>query len=181
MYRNCIKRILDIIFSLLFIIVLFPIFLIVGFITLLELGSPIIFKQVREGISKKEFVMLKFRTMDFDENKDRNERMTRVTSFFDKVKLNELPQLFNVLKGDMSLVGPRAFIPGDKLPKKPPKERYYVRPGMTGLAQVEGGRYISHNKKLEYDIIYNEKISFFLDLKIVVMTPFRIYKDLTRK
>ena len=96
--------------------------------------------------------------------------------YVDKYKFNELPQLFNVLKGDMSLVGPRPFIPGDILPKKPYKERYYVRPGMTGLAQINGGRYISHEKKLEYDVIYNDKISFLLDLKILILTPFRIIK-----
>ena len=121
--------------------------------------------------------MLKFRTMDFNEGAKRETRMTKVTSFFDKIKVNELTQLFNVLKGDMSIVGPRAFIPGDPLPKKPPKERYLVKPGMTGLAQVNGGRFITHNKKLEYDIIYNNEISFFLDFKIVLKTPYRIIKD----
>ena len=178
MYRNYIKRLFDIILSIILLIILSPIFIIVAIITYIELGSPIIFKQIREGKNKKEFTMLKFRTMDFNEGADRESRMTKVTSFFDKIKANELMQLFNVIKGDMSIVGPRAFIPGDILPKKPPKQRYYVKPGMTGLAQVNGGRYITHNKKLEYDVIYNNEISFLLDLKIVIKTPYRIIKDL---
>lgn len=177
MYRNYIKRFLDVTFSILLLIILFPLFLVISIITYIELGRPIIFKQTREGKNKKEFTMLKFRTMDFNEGAKRESRMTKVTSFFDKIKVNELPQLINVLKGDMSIVGPRAFIPGDILPKKPPKERYKVKPGMTGLAQVNGGRFITHNKKLEYDIIYNKKISFILDLKIVLKTPYRIIKD----
>lgn len=181
MYRNYIKRLLDIIFSILLLIILSPIFLVVSIITYIELGSPIIFKQVREGKNKKEFVMLKFRTMDFNEGAKRESRMTKVTSFFDKIKVKELPQLINVLKGDMSIVGPRAFIPGDPLPKKPSKERYLVKPGMTGLAQVNGGRFITHNKKLEYDIIYNDEISFLTDLKIVLKTPYQILKDLIKK
>ena len=176
MYRKYIKRLLDIIISFILIIVLSPIFLITSILIILSLGFPIIFKQVREGQNKKSFVMYKFRTMNFNEDLNREDRMTKTTKFIDNFKFNELPQLFNVLKGDMSLVGPRPFIPGDILPKKPYKERYYVRPGMTGLAQINGGRYISHEKKLEYDVIYNDKISFLLDLKILILTPFRIIK-----
>lgn len=176
MYRKYIKRLLDIIISFILIIVLSPIFLITSILIILSLGFPIIFKQTREGQNKKSFIMYKFRTMNFNEDLNREDRMTKITKFIDNFKFNELPQLFNVLKGDMSLVGPRPFIPGDILPKKPYKERYYVRPGMTGLAQINGGRYISHEKKLEYDVIYNDKISFLLDLKILILTPFRIIK-----
>ena len=176
MYRKYIKRLLDIIISFILIIVLSPIFLITSILIILSLGFPIIFKQAREGQNKKSFVMYKFRTMNFNEDLNREDRMTKITKFIDNLKFNELPQLFNVLKGDMSLVGPRPFIPGDILPKKPYKERYYVRTGMTGLAQINGGRYISHEKKLEYDVIYNDKISFLLDLKILILTPFRIIK-----
>ena len=103
--------------------------------------------------------------------------MTRVTKFFDDYKFNELPQLFNVLKGDMSLVGPRPFIYGEKLPSNPCDERYSLRPGMTGFAQINGGRRISHDKKLEYDLYYDKNVSFLLDMKILFLTPFRILRD----
>ena len=176
MYRNYIKRLLDIILSLVFIIVLSPLFVITGLLVFIELGFPIIFKQEREGLHKKTFIMYKFRTMNFNTEQEREERMTKITKFLDIIKFNELPQLFNVLKGDMSLVGPRPFIPGDELPKKPSYERYLVRPGMTGIAQINGGRRITHNQKLRYDIIYNDKISFMLDLKILILTPIRILK-----
>lgn len=177
MYRNYIKRLFDIMLSLILIIALSPLFIITGLLVFFELGSPIIFKQQREGFRRKTFIMYKFRTMDFNTEAKREERMTKITGFLDKFKFNELTQLINVLKGDMSLVGPRPFIPGDKLPKKPPKERYMVKPGMTGLAQINGGRYITHNQKLRYDIVYNEQISFLLDLKILLLTPIRILKD----
>ena len=177
MYKKYIKRILDIIISALLIIILFPFFIITYLLVKVSLGSPVIFKQKREGLYKKPYVMYKFRVMDFNYDAKREERMNKVGKFLDICKLNELPQLFNVLKGDMSLVGPRPFIPGDALPTIPPKERYSVRPGMTGLAQVNGGIFISHNKKIEYDLIYANNVSFWLDLKILVKTPFKIIYD----
>lgn len=176
MYRKYIKRLLDIIFSFSFIVILSPLFLITGFLVWIELGFPIFFLQLREGKNKKAYTMYKFRTMVPDTSLERDERMTKITAFLDKYRFNELPQLFNVLKGDMSLVGPRPFIPGEVLPKAPMKERYYVKPGMTGLAQAKGGRHISHNKKLEYDVIYYEKLSFWLDLKIILLTPISLIK-----
>ena len=175
MYKRCIKRLLDIVFSMLLLIVLSPLFLIVALITYIELGSPIIFKQHRTGENSKEFLIYKFRTMNFDETVKRETRMTKVTKILDRYRLNELPQLINVLKGDMSIVGPRPL-----WKVKLNKERYKVKPGITGLAQINGGRYISNDKKLEYDIAYNQKISFLLDLKIVLTTPFSIIKDLKK-
>ena len=144
-------------------------------ITYIELGSPIIFKQYRTGENIKDFLIYKFRTMNFDETAKRETRMTKITKKLDRYRLNELPQLINVLKGDMSIVGPR---PLWKI--KLSEERYNVKPGITGLAQINGGRYISNSKKLEYDIIYNNNISFFQDLKIVLKTPFSILKDLKK-
>lgn len=176
MYKNYIKRILDIILSIVLIIILSPIFIISALLVFISLGKPIIFKQTREGKNKKPYTMYKFRTMNFNENMNREDRMTPITSFLDKYKFNELPQLLNVLKGDMSLVGPRPFIPGDPLPKKPCKERYQVKPGMTGLSQITKGRYITHEEKLECDIIYTKKISFLFDLKIIILTPITIIK-----
>lgn len=177
MYKKYIKRILDIIVSTLLMIILFPFFIITYLLVKVSLGSPVIFKQEREGLNKKPYVMYKFRVMDFNYSAKREERMNKIGKFLDICKLNELPQLFNVLKGDMSIVGPRPFIPGDSLPTEPPKERYLVRPGMTGLAQVNGGIFISHNKKLEYDVIYANNVSFWLDLKILIKTPFKIISD----
>jgi len=177
MYKKYIKRLLDIIISAILIVILSPLFLITAILVLIELKRPIIFKQLREGKNKKPYTMYKFRTMNFNEQAPREKRMTKVTAILDKYKFNELPQLINVLKGDMSLVGPRPFIPNEPLPKQPGKERYYVRPGMTGLAQVSGGRNITHEKKLEYDSIYYNNISFFLDLKIIIKTPIQLLKE----
>ena len=116
--------------------------------------------------------MYKFRTKKHNwENLPYRERYTKVSWTIDRLRLNELPQLFNVLKGDMSLVGPRPFIPGEKLPpgEISPK-RYLVRPGMTGLAQVNGGRYLTHKEKLKYDVIYYDNLSFKEDFKIILKT-----------
>ena len=175
MYKKYIKRLFDIVFSALFLILLSPLFFVVAIITYIELGSPIIFKQCRTGENGKEFLIYKFRTMNFDVNAKRDTRMTKVTKKLDRYRLNELPQLINVLKGNMSIVGPRPL-----WKVKLCKERYDVKPGITGLAQINGGRHISNSKKLEYDISYNNKISFLLDLKIVLKTPVSILKDLKK-
>ena len=178
MYRKYIKRLLDIIISLFFIIITFPLMIIVGFSLYLSLGKPLYNqKRLREGINGKQFLMYKFRTRILDTyDKPYRERYTKFSYFIDRTHLNELPQLFNVLKGDMSLVGPRPFIPGEILPKRPYKERYLVRPGMTSLAIIKGGRTITHEDKLKYDKIYYKNLSFMLDLKIILLTPLSIIK-----
>lgn len=178
MYAKYIKRLLDIIVSIILIIVTFPLMIIVAFSLWINLGSPIYNQlRMREGKNKKPFLMYKLRTRIMDTyDKPFEERYTKFSLFIDKTHLNELPALFNVLKGDMSIVGPRPFIPGQPIPKKPSKERYLVRPGLTGLAQINGGRYITHDNKLKYDVIYYNKMSFWLDLKIVLLTPWSIIK-----
>lgn len=178
MYRNYIKRLLDIVLSLVFIIITFPLMVIVAISLLINLGFPLWNqKREREGMNKKSFIMYKFRTRKLDSyDLPYRERYTKFSYFIDRSHLNELPQLFNVLKGDMSIVGPRPFIPGQPLPKKPSKERYMVRPGMTSLAELHGGSTITHDEKLRCDILYNEQICFLLDLKIVLLTPFMIIK-----
>ena len=180
MYRKYIKRLLDIIISFILIIVAFPLMIIVALSLYINLGAPLWNqKRMREGINKKTFLMYKLRTRKIDSyNLPHKQRYTSFSYFIDKTHLNELPQLFNVLKGDMSLVGPRPFIPGEALPKKPYKERYLVRPGMTGLAFINGGRDISHEDKLKYDIVYYENLSFLLDFKIILLTPIAIIKYL---
>jgi len=177
MYRNFFKRVVDIVLSLILIIILLPVFLIVSILVISSLGFPIFFKQVRVGKDRKPFTIYKFKILKNGYTSRSSESMPKITKFFDDYKFNELPQFFNVLKGDMSLVGPRPFICGEKLPSDPSNDRYSLRPGMTGLAQINGGRKISHDKKLEYDLKYNKELSFFLDMKILFMTPFRILRD----
>ena len=176
MYKKYIKRVLDIIISIILLIILFPIIIIVYVITFFDLGLPLhnIVRE-REGINKKTFIMYKIRTKILPDNKE----YTRISYIIDRLRLNELPQLINVIKGDMSLVGPRPFIPNDKLPDGVISEkRYLVRPGITGLAQVNGGRSITHKEKLEYDIIYYDNSSFILDLKIIIKTIVLLFKGL---
>lgn len=178
MYRKYIKRLLDIILSIILIIVTLPVMILVAISLLINLGFPLWNqKRIREGMNKKSFVMYKFRTRKLNTyHLPYKERYTKFSYFIDRSHLNELPQLFNVLKGDMSLVGPRPFIKGEPLPSKPPKERYLVKPGMTTLAELYGGSTITHEEKLKCDILYNEKISFLLDLKIILLTPFEMIK-----
>lgn len=172
-YRNFIKPILDFIIALALLLMLWPIILITILITYIDLGNPIYNKyREREGKNGKTFLMYKIRTKIYPkEESDEEATYTRTSKLIDKLRLNELPQLINVLKGDMSLVGPRPFIPGEELPEgEIDPKRYMVRPGLTGLAQVNGGRNITHKQKLEYDAIYYDNMSLWLDIKIVIKT-----------
>ena len=170
MYRKFFKPLLDFILSLILILLLWPIMLIVAIITYIDLGTPIYNTiRKREGKNKKTYIMYKFRTKKL--GTEYNPQYTKVSKIIDRLRLNELPQLFNVLKGEMSLVGPRPFIPGEVLPDgKISQKRYMIRPGITGLAQVSGGRGITHEEKLKYDEIYYDNMSFWLDFKIVCKT-----------
>lgn len=175
MYKY-VKRILDILFSFILIILLFPLIIIVGIITYIDLGRPIfnLIKE-REGLHKKTFIMYKYRTKVI--NNTGIPEYTKVSSIIDKLRLNEILQLFNILKGDMSFIGPRPFIPNDNLPPGTISEkRYLVKPGITGLAQVNGGRYITHKEKLKYDVIYYDNFSFRQDMKILFLTIKRFFK-----
>lgn len=177
MYKKFFKRFLDVIFSLILIVILSPLILITYLITLLHIGKPIFdIRFPREGKNKKPFYMLKFRTRVYDTG-DIWGRKTKLSYIIDKFKLNELPQLFNILVGDMSFVGPRAFICGEDLPEgRISKKRYLVRPGVTGLFQVSDLKY--HKEKLKCDIEYYDNLSFMLDLKILLKTPISIIKKL---
>ncbi len=178
MYRKYVKRLLDIIFSIILILLLWPLMLIIAIITFIDLGLPLHNEiREREGLNKKTFIMYKFRTKKLKLGKDSVDKYTKISKKIDHYRLNELPQLFNVLKGEMSLVGPRPFIPGDNLPpgKISPK-RYLVRPGKTGLAQVSGCRLLKHKEKLQYDIIYYDNLSFKLDAKIIFKTILKILR-----
>lgn len=177
MYK-LVKRILDIILSLLFIILLSPVFLIIWIILFMTLKKEIIFKQKREGKNKKTFIMYKFRTMINNNLLSDKDRITKFGRILRNTSLDELPQLFNILKGDMSIIGPRPFIVGEKLPDDViDSVRYTVRPGMTGYAQIHGKRKVSHKKKLEYDVWYSKNLSFKLDVKILVLTIFNMFQS----
>ena len=167
MYNKYIKRLLDIIISLVLITLLSWLIIIVGIVTLVDLGMPIIDIRIpREGKNKKPFYMYKFRTRIYDNND--NSTYSKVSYVIDKIGLNELPQLFNVLKGDMSLIGPRAFICGEILPKGEISfKRYLVKPGIIGLAHMYGGRALTYEKTLLCDIEYYDNMSFKQDVKIL--------------
>lgn len=181
-YDRYIKRIFDFILSLLAIVVLSPVMIIVAILVRTKLGSPVIFKQQRPGENEKIFSMYKFRTMT-DERTADGELLpdeVRLTSFGRKLRstsLDELPELFNILKGDMSIVGPRPLLI-QYLPYYTEREklRHTVRPGLTGLAQINGRNYVQWDKRLEFDAVYVETESFLLDVRIVLQTFLKVVK-----
>ncbi len=176
MYRKIWKRWIDFVLSFLAIVVLSPVFLIVSILVRKQLGRPVIFKQKRPGKNEKIFEMYKFRTMTDSRDSKGNllPDEKRLTPFGKKLRstsLDELPELFNILKGDMSIVGPRPllvkYLP---LYNKRQKKRHKVRPGFTGLAQINGRNAISWEEKFEWDVRYVENITFMGDLKIILKT-----------
>ena len=182
MYRHFFKRILDFIAALLLIILFSPIMLWAAWRIRRELGSPVLFTQARPGLNAKIFKIYKFRTMS--DERDANGNLLpdelRLKGFGAKLRassIDELPQLFNVLKGDMSFIGPRPLLV-EYLPLYSPRQasRHSVRPGITGLAQVNGRNDISWAAKLEYDAIYAENLSFLLDIKIALLTIKKVLK-----
>ena len=180
-YERYVKRGLDAVFACIFLFLLFPVFLITALLVRLKLGAPVIFSQTRGGFGGREFMILKFRTMT--DKRDREgkllpdpERLTRFGRFLRRTSLDELPQLINILRGEMSFVGPRPQL-AEFLPHYTDEEklRHTVRPGLTGLAQVSGRNSLPWKKRFELDAEYAERVSFFLDLKIVILTVFTIF------
>ena len=176
MYQHCIKRLLDIFISLFGMLILSPVYLVVAVLVRVKLGSPVIFHQKRPGYQEKIFTLCKFRTMTDarDENGELlpdSERLTKFGLFLRKTSLDELPELWNIFKGDMSLIGPRPLLLS-YLPWYTEREklRHTVRPGLTGLAQVSGRNYIEWDKRLEKDVEYVEHLSFAMDVKVLWMT-----------
>ena len=179
MYRKYIKRLLDIIVSILLMVITFPLLVLTALLLFISLGRPLVNqKRMREGKNKNPYLMYKLRTRKIDSyHLPYKKRYTKISYIIDRLHLNELPALLNVLKGDMSIVGPRPFIPNDDLPPIAiPKERYLVKPGLTSLAQIKKGSDITHKEKLKYDVIYYNNMSFLLDLKIVLLTPISMIK-----
>ncbi len=176
MYRKVIKRFLDIILSFTALSILWPVIAVVAILVKCKLGSPVIFRQRRPGKNEKIFEMYKFRTMT--DARDANGellpdevRLTKFGKFLRSTSLDELPELWNILKGDMSIVGPRPLLV-QYLPlyNEEQKHRHDVRPGLTGWAQVNGRNAISWKKKFEYDVEYVRNLSFFMDVKIIFLT-----------
>lgn len=175
-YAKYVKRCLDFLLSLCGIIILSPVFLILALLVRVKLGSPVLFKQERPGKDEKIFTLCKFRTMT-DKRDENGEllpdavRLTRFGRILRATSLDELPELFNILKGDMSIIGPRPLLVS-YLPyySEREKKRHSVRPGLTGLAQVSGRNFIDWDRRLEKDVEYVENLSPGMDMKVLVMT-----------
>lgn len=175
-YDRYIKRIIDFLLSLIAVIILSPVMLVITILVAIKLGRPVLFKQQRPGLDEKIFTMYKFRTMtdERDENGELLPDEVRLTRFGKRLRatsLDELPELFNILKGDMAIVGPRpllvSYLP---LYNDFQKQRHFVKPGITGYAQVNGRNAINWSKKFEMDIYYVKNVSLILDLKIIFKT-----------
>ena len=182
MYKLFFKRLIDIICSLVGLIVFSPILVIVALLVRINLGSPIFFTQNRLGKNGKEFKMIKFRTMKdavdkFGEVLPDEQRLTKFGKILRSTSLDELPELINVLKGDMTLVGPRPLLVEYKeLYSERQFRRHETSPGITGWAQVNGRNSISWNERFELDVWYVDNLSFFLDIKILFMTVLKVIK-----
>lgn len=182
LYAKYIKRALDFILSLCGILVLSPVLLVLWVLVWVKLGSPVLFKQERPGMEGKIFTLCKFRTMT-DKRDEKGEllsdeeRLTPFGKFLRSTSLDELPELFNILKGDMSIVGPRPLLVC-YLPwyTEEEKHRHDMRPGLTGLAQVNGRNALGWEERFAFDLKYVRNCSFLMDMKIIVMTVGRVLK-----
>ena len=176
-YRLIIKRVFDLLLSMLLILLLLPVFIILYFLIYSDMGAPVLFTQTRSGQEKKGFKIYKFRTMRDGKEYDSDEE--RITPLGDKLRrwsLDELPQLFNVFKGDMSLVGPRPLLMEYlELYTDEQARRHDVHPGITGWAQVNGRNNLSWEEKFEFDAWYVDNLSFGLDIKILWMTIGKLF------
>ena len=180
-YEKYIKRLLDFTLSFLALIVLSPVLLVTAVLARIKLGSPIIFHQERPGKSEKIFRLYKFRSMtdECDENGDLlpdDQRLTRFGQILRSTSLDELPELWNILRGDMSIVGPRPllvkYLP---LYNEEQRHRHDVRPGLTGWAQANGRNAISWEEKFKLDVWYVQHISFWVDVKVIFMTVKKVF------
>lgn len=182
MYEKYIKRPMDFVLALIAIIVLSPVLLIVAFLVRIKLGSPVIFKQQRPGLNEKNFTLYKFRTMTDERDKRGNllpdsVRLTKFGRVLRSTSLDELPELFNILKGDMSVIGPRPLLV-QYLPlyNEQQRRRHEVRPGLSGLAQVNGRNAISWEEKFDLDIQYVDNITFMGDWQLILNTFYKAFK-----
>ncbi len=181
MYKYFFKRLLDILISGIGLICLSPILLVLAVLVRMKLGSPVIFKQERPGLNEKIFTLKKFRTMTDERDAEGNllpdsKRLTKFGRFLRSTSLDELPELWNIFTGDMSLIGPRPLLVS-YLPYYTKREqlRHTVRPGLTGLAQISGRNFLEWDKRLEKDAEYVENLSFGLDIKIFFLTIKKVF------
>lgn len=176
MYSKYIKRVIDILCALAAITVFSWLYIIVALLVRVKLGSPVIFKQKRPGIDGKIFTLFKFRTMTDERDENGNllpdeVRLTKFGKLLRKTSLDELPEAFNILKGDMSVIGPRPQLVRDMVFfSEEQMKRQSVKPGLSGLAQISGRNGITWEEKINYDLEYIEKISFLYDCKLIFMT-----------
>jgi len=180
-YRRFIKRPMDFVLSLIAIVVLSPVFLMVAVLVRTKLGSPVLFKQKRPGLNEKVFVMYKFRTMTDEVGENGvllpdSVRLTQFGKFLRSTSLDELPGLFNILNGDMSIIGPRPLLV-QYLPlyNEHQKRRHEVRPGLSGLAQVSGRNAIGWEEKFRLDVEYVDDVSFIKDWEIIFLTLKKVF------
>ena len=182
MYAKYIKRMLDFILSLIALIVSSPLMIIIGILVRIKLGKPVIFKQKRPGKNEKIFTLYKFRTMTDEKDEQGNlladeKRLTKFGKFLRSTSLDELPELWNILKGEMAIVGPRPLLV-EYLPlyNEEQKHRHDIKPGLTGLAQISGRNAIQWEEKFKEDIEYVNNITFIQDTKIILKTFIKVFK-----
>jgi len=182
MNKMFIKRLFDLAIAVPLLIILSPVFLLIGFLVRIRIGAPIFFRQVRPGFQSKPFGIHKFRTMSDKRDENGNlfsdaERLTPLGRFLRKTSIDELPELFNVIRGDMSIVGPRPLLM-QYLDRYTPEQarRHEIKPGITGWAQVNGRNAISWEHKFRLDVWYVDHQSLWLDLKIIALTVWKILK-----
>ena len=182
MYEYSLKRVLDVLISVMILLSLSPIYLLLAILVYRKLGAPILFKQERPGLYGKPFTMYKFRTMRnaYDSHGKPlpdAERMTSLGQFLRSTSLDELPEFYNVLKGDMSTVGPRPLLM-QYLDRYSPDQgrRHELRPGITGWAQINGRNAITWEKKLALDVWYVDQCSLWLDVKIIALTVWKVFR-----
>lgn len=183
MYKNWIKPFFDIVFSLIMIIILSPVFLVLIILLYIFNRQNVFFFQERPGKNEKVFRIVKFKTMTDEKDASGNllpdeYRLTKMGKFVRKTSLDELPQLFNVLKGDMSFIGPRPLLVSYlELYNDEQKKRHEIKPGITGWAQVNGRNAITWQQKFIYDVFYVDNMSFLLDLKILFLTVKKVIQS----
>ena len=181
-FSDCAKRLFDLVFSLILVIILLPLLALLAILVYIDLGSPVLFRQQRPGLLGKPFTFYKFRTMNNGTDEDGRllpdeVRLSASGKCLRKTSLDELPQLFNVIRGDMSLVGPRPLLMEYlDLYTDEQMRRHEARPGITGWAQVNGRNAITWEEKFRLDLWYVDNRSFFLDLRIILLTVVRIIR-----
>ena len=182
MFYLKIKKFFDVFFAICGIIILSPLMIIIAILIKIKFGSPIFFIQKRPGLKEKMFPLIKFRTMNNNKDQygnllDDDKRLTVFGKWLRATSIDEVPTLINIIKGDMSFVGPRPLLKEYlDLYSEIERQRHLVNPGLTGLAQINGRNTISWKKKFKYDILYVNNISLFLDLKIFLLTFYKVIK-----